>query len=177
MIYWIGKKNKNEFLFCFCCTFELLPGVTVNIHSPKKALPSTYLLANKYSPVFFSQDKKTPGSVYLPVNKYCLGKYLLPFSYSVSIIGHNSIALQQSQICAKLNPNFLRNELVNKSRTSKFRKSFNPIKFFLTNKYSFGTYILPKLSCKQKGIRIFVMLKHLECLLQTSYVSIALPYN
>ena len=65
-------------------------GVTVNIHSPKKALPSTYLLANKYSPVFFSQDKKTPGSVYLPVNKYCLGKYLLPFSYSVSIIGHNS---------------------------------------------------------------------------------------
>ena len=64
--------------------------VTVNIHFPKKALPSTYLLANKYSPVFFSQDKKTPGSVYLPVNKYCLGKYLLPFSYSVSIIGHNS---------------------------------------------------------------------------------------
>ena len=45
-------------------------GVTVNIHSPKKALPNTYLLANKYSPVFFSQDKKTPGSVYLPVNKY-----------------------------------------------------------------------------------------------------------
>ena len=55
-------------------------GVTVNIHSPKKALPSTYLLANKYSPVFFSQDKKTPGSVYLPVNKYCLWKYVLPFS-------------------------------------------------------------------------------------------------
>ena len=65
-------------------------GVTVNIRSPKKALSSTYLLANKYSPVFFSQDKKTPGSVYLPVNKYCLRKYLLPFSYSVSIIGHNS---------------------------------------------------------------------------------------
>ena len=65
-------------------------GVTVNIHSPKKALFSTYLVANKYSPVFFSQDKKTPGSVYLPVNKYCLGKYLLPFPYSVSIIGHNS---------------------------------------------------------------------------------------
>ena len=65
-------------------------GVTVNIHSPKKAHPSTYLLANKYSPVFFSQDKKTPGVAYLPVNKYCLGKYLLLFSYSVSIIGHNS---------------------------------------------------------------------------------------
>ena len=65
-------------------------GATVNIHSPKKAPPSTYLLANKYSPVFFSHDKKTPGSVYLPVNKYCLGKYLLPFSYSVSIIGHNN---------------------------------------------------------------------------------------
>ena len=65
-------------------------GVTVNIHSSKKALPSTYLLTNKYSPVFFSQDKNFPGSVYLPVNKYCLGKYILPFSYSVSIIGHNS---------------------------------------------------------------------------------------
>ena len=65
-------------------------GVTVNIHSPKKALPSFYLLAHKYSPVFFSQDKKTPGSVYLPVNKYCFGKYLLLFSYKVSIIGHNS---------------------------------------------------------------------------------------
>ena len=65
-------------------------GVTVNIHSPKEALPSTYLLANKYSPVFFFQDKKTPGSVYLPVNEYCLWKYLLPFSSSVSIIGHNS---------------------------------------------------------------------------------------
>ena len=65
----------------------LEPGATVNIHSPKKALPSTYLLANKYSPVFFSQDEKTPGSVYLPVNNYC---HLLPFSYSVSIIGHNS---------------------------------------------------------------------------------------
>ena len=65
-------------------------GVTVNFHSPKKALSSTYLLANKYSPVFFPQDKKTPVSVYLPVNEYCLRKYLLPFSYSVSIIGHNS---------------------------------------------------------------------------------------
>ena len=64
-------------------------GATVNIHSPKKALPSTYLLAI-CSPVFFFQDKKTPGSVYSPVDKYCLGKYLLPFSYSVSIIGHNS---------------------------------------------------------------------------------------
>ena len=60
------------------------PGVTVNIHSPKKALLSTYLLVDKYSPVFFSQDKKTPGNVYLPVNKYCLGKYLLPFSYSAT---------------------------------------------------------------------------------------------
>ena len=105
--------------------------VTVNIHSPKKALPSTYLLANKYSPVFFSQDKKTPGSVYLPVNKYCLGKYLPPFSYSVSIIGHNS-DLHQSQLCARLNPNFLQNEFVSKSRASKFRKSLNLIKFFLT---------------------------------------------
>ena len=69
---------------------EKISGATVKIHSPEKALPSTYLVANKYSPVFFSQDKKTSGSVYLPVNKYCLGKYLLPFSYSVSIIGHNS---------------------------------------------------------------------------------------
>ena len=59
-----------------------MSAITVNIHSPKKALPSTYLLANKYSPVFFPQDKKTPGSVYLLVNKDCLGKY------SVSIIGH-----------------------------------------------------------------------------------------
>ena len=67
----------------------LLP-VSPYIHSPKEALPSTYLLANKYSPLFFSQDKKTPGSVYLPVNNYCLAKYLLLFSYSVSIIGHNS---------------------------------------------------------------------------------------
>ena len=68
--------------------------VTVNIHSPKKAPPppppSTYLLANKHSPVLFSRDKKTPRTVCLPINKYCLGKYLLPFSYSVSIIGHNS---------------------------------------------------------------------------------------
>ena len=55
-------------------------GVTVNIHSPKKALSSTYLLANKHSPVIFSKDKKTPGSVYLQVNKYCLRKYVLPFS-------------------------------------------------------------------------------------------------
>ena len=61
-------------------------GVTVNIHFPKKALPNTYLLANKYSPVFFSQDKKTPGSVYLPVDKYCLRKYLLPFSYSAACL-------------------------------------------------------------------------------------------
>ena len=30
-----------------------VPGVTVNIQFPKKALPSTYLLASKYSPVFF----------------------------------------------------------------------------------------------------------------------------
>ena len=71
-------------------TLPKYAGVIVNIHSPKRALPSTYLLANKYSPVFFSQDKKTPGSVYLPVNKYFLGKYLLPFSYTVSIIGRNS---------------------------------------------------------------------------------------
>ena len=55
-------------------------GVTVNIHSPKKALPSTYLLANEHSPVIFSKDKNTPGSVYLQVNKYCFGKYVLPFS-------------------------------------------------------------------------------------------------
>ena len=68
----------------------MVSSVTINIDFPKKSLPSTYLLANKYSPVFVSQDKKTPGSVYLPVNKYCLGKYLLPFSYGVSIIGHNS---------------------------------------------------------------------------------------
>ena len=106
-------------------------GVTANIHSPKKALPTTYLLANKYSPVFFSQDKKTPGSVYLPVNKYCLGKYLLPFSYSVSIIGHNSHRFTPKPSLHQVKSNFLRNELVNKSRTSKFRKSFNPIKFFL----------------------------------------------
>ena len=73
----------------YCQGFKSMRGgVTVNIHSPKKALPSTYLLANKYSPVFFYQDKKTPGSFYLPVNKYCFGKDLLPFSYSVSIIGH-----------------------------------------------------------------------------------------
>ena len=69
---YFGKKSNQS------------PGATVNIHSPKKALCSSYLLANKYSPVFFSQDKKTPGSVYLPVNKYCLGKYLLPFSYSAT---------------------------------------------------------------------------------------------
>ena len=49
--------------------FVKYTGVTVNIHSPKKALPSTYLLVNKYSTVFFSQNKKIPGSVYLPVNK------------------------------------------------------------------------------------------------------------
>ena len=71
--------------------------------------PSAYLLANKYSPFFFSKDKKTPGSVYLPVNKYCLGKYLLPFSYSVSIIGHNSHSLTPKpslrQIKSKVSPN------------------------------------------------------------------------
>ena len=85
-----------------------IPGVTVNIHSPKKTLPRTYLLANKYYPVFFSQDKKTPGSVYLPVNKYCLRKFLLPFSYSVSIIGHNSHRFTPkpslSQIKSKFSP-------------------------------------------------------------------------
>ena len=70
---------------CQSLFFNKVAGVTVNIHSPKKALPSTYLLANKYSPAF-----SFPGSVYLPVNKYCLGKYRLLFSYSVSIIGHNS---------------------------------------------------------------------------------------
>ena len=83
-------------------------GVAVNIRSPKEALPSTYLLANKYSPVFFSQDKKTPGSVYLPVNNYCLGEYQLLFSYSVSIIGHNSHRFTPtpslSQIKSKFSP-------------------------------------------------------------------------
>ena len=78
--------RKNESSSCL-----RRDGVTVNIHSTKKALPSTYLLANKYSPVFFSRNKKTHGCVYLPVNKYCLMmKYLLPFSYSFSIIGHSS---------------------------------------------------------------------------------------
>ena len=84
----------------------ILTGVTGNIHSPKKALPSTYLLANKYPPVFFSQDKKTPGSVYLPVNKYCLGKYLLPFSYSVSIIGHNSHRFTPKPSLRQIKPKF-----------------------------------------------------------------------
>ena len=93
------------------------PGVTVNIHSPKKALPSTYLLANKYSPAFLSQDKKIPGSVYLSVNKYCLGKYLLTFSYSFSIIGHNSHRFTPKPSLCQIKPNFIRNELVNKSRT------------------------------------------------------------
>ena len=81
-IYTLLTKEKRLDLFT--------AGVTVNIHSPKKALPITYLLANKYSLVFFPQDKRTPGSVYLLVNKYCFGKYLLPFLYSVSIIGPNS---------------------------------------------------------------------------------------
>ena len=76
-------------------------GVTVNIHSPKEALPSTYLLANKYSPVFFSQDKKTPGSVYLPVNEYCLWKYLLPFHLVFLLSAIIAIVLHQSQVCAK----------------------------------------------------------------------------
>ena len=93
--FYYNCKKKRSFVTVKMFSFlELsllyLSGVTENIHSPKKALPSTYLLPDKYSSVFFSQDKKTPGSVYLPVNKYCLGKYLLHFSYSVSIIGHNS---------------------------------------------------------------------------------------
>ena len=90
---------------------EKISGATVNIYSPKKALPNTYLLANKYSPVFFSQYKKTPGSVYLPVNKCCLGKYLLPFSYSVSIIGHNSYRFTPKpslrQIKSKFSPKWI----------------------------------------------------------------------
>ena len=46
-----------------------------------------YLVANRYSPVFSSQDKKTPRSVYLPVNKFYLGKYLLLWNIpSCSII-------------------------------------------------------------------------------------------
>ena len=36
-------------------------GVTVNIHSTKKALPSTYLLANKYSRSFFPRIKRLLG--------------------------------------------------------------------------------------------------------------------
>ena len=81
-IYTLSTKEKRLDLFT--------AGVTANIYSPKKALPITNLLANKYSLVFFLQVKRTPGSVYFLVNKHCLGKYLLPFLYSVSIIGHNS---------------------------------------------------------------------------------------
>ena len=37
------KKEKKKLYVC-----AHWAGATVNIHSPKKALPSTYLLANKY---------------------------------------------------------------------------------------------------------------------------------
>ena len=36
-------------------------GVAVKTHSPKKVLPSTYFRGNKYSPVYISQVKITPG--------------------------------------------------------------------------------------------------------------------
>ena len=101
-IYTLLTKEKRFDLFT--------AGVTVNIHSPKKTLPITYLLANKYSLVFFPQDKRTPGSVYLLVNKYCFGKYLLSLFYIVCLSSAIiAIVLHQSQVCAKLNPNFLRN--------------------------------------------------------------------
>ena len=117
------RPARTDFTLWLHGEINFHPGVTVNIYSSKKALLSTYLLANQYSPVFFSQNKKTPGGVYLPVNKYGLGN-LLPYSYSVSIIGHNSHRFTPKPSFQQIKSKFLRNELVNKSKTSKFRKFF-----------------------------------------------------
>ena len=70
--YFYKKKQIVVILVCISENVDtinrsLLPtkfetsGVTVNIHSPKKTLPSTYLLANKYSPVFFPRIKRLLG--------------------------------------------------------------------------------------------------------------------
>ena len=59
------------------------PGVTVKMHSPKKIIPSTYFGGNKYSLVYISQVKITPGITFFLGNNYTFGKKSTPLH------GHN----------------------------------------------------------------------------------------
>ena len=45
----------------FYVTGLYIVGITVSIHSPKKALPSTYLPTNKYHQSFFCRIKRLQG--------------------------------------------------------------------------------------------------------------------
>ena len=59
------------------------PGVAVKMHSPEKVLHSTYFWGNKYSPVYISQVKITPGITFFLGNNYSFGKKSTPLH------GHN----------------------------------------------------------------------------------------
>ena len=61
----------------------LWPGVVVKMHSPKKVSPSTYFQGNKYSPVYISQVKITPGITVFLGNNKSFGKKSTPLH------GHN----------------------------------------------------------------------------------------
>ena len=54
-------------------------GVALKMHSPKKVLPSTYFRENKYSPVYISQVKITPGITFFLWNNYSFGKKSTPY--------------------------------------------------------------------------------------------------
>ena len=62
-------------------------GVAVKMHSPKKVLPSTYFRGNKYSPVYISQVKITPGITFFLGNNYSFGKKSTPLH------GHNFLPI------------------------------------------------------------------------------------
>ena len=63
--------------------FENFPDVAVKMHSPKKVLPSTYFRGNRYSPVYISRVKITPGITFFLGNNYSFGKKSTP------LYGHN----------------------------------------------------------------------------------------
>ena len=62
MQYNFFYKSKFAFKNCLLKSREKVSsGVAVKMDSPKKVLPSTYFRGNKYSPVYISQIKITPG--------------------------------------------------------------------------------------------------------------------
>ena len=61
----LQTKNRADSFF--------ISGVAVKMHSPKKVLPSTYFRENKYSPVYISQVKITPGITFFLGHNYSFG--------------------------------------------------------------------------------------------------------